>query len=179
MKQRSSFGWLELVLGVLLVVLGILTLVNPSRMLSGLVALFAIVTIISGVVQIVYYVRLGRRTGFGPTSALVGGILCVVLGALFLFNLGVATFMFGVFFGLWLLFMCISRLANLPAIRYAGSKALYYGVLIFSVLGIALSIILIVNPSFSIATMGWLVGLYLIIWGVVSLAVGASEVGGR
>ena len=46
MRGRSGFGWLELVIGILLILLGVFTLVNPSLALTGLVVVFGIVALV-------------------------------------------------------------------------------------------------------------------------------------
>ena len=38
MRRLSGFGWLELVIGILLIVLGVFTFANPGFALTGLAA---------------------------------------------------------------------------------------------------------------------------------------------
>ena len=39
MRKRSGFGWMELIMGILLIVAGIFALVRPGSVLTGLVFL--------------------------------------------------------------------------------------------------------------------------------------------
>lgn len=85
MKRTSSFAWGELIVGIALIVLGILTFVSPSRALTGIIFLYGILAILTGIVDIAFYVKMERHTGFGPVISLVTGILSILAGALLVF----------------------------------------------------------------------------------------------
>ena len=90
MKRRSKFGWMELIIGILLIVLGIFTFLQPGGVLSGAVFVYGLLAIITGVADIVFYVKMERHTGFGPAVALVSGILSVIAGLLIMVYPGAA-----------------------------------------------------------------------------------------
>lgn len=71
MRRRSGFGWLELIIGILLIVLGIWTFVDPRNALTGMVFVYGIAAIITGVSDIILYVQAERYTGFGPVISLI------------------------------------------------------------------------------------------------------------
>lgn len=71
MRRRSGFGWLELIIGILLIVLGIWTFVDPRNALTGMVFIYGIAAIITGVSDIILYVQSERYTGFGPVISLI------------------------------------------------------------------------------------------------------------
>ena len=84
MRRRSEFNWMELLEGVLLILLGIFSFTRPGSALTGLVILYGFIAMITGIVDIVLYVRIERHTGFGPTISLVSGILSVMAGVMLL-----------------------------------------------------------------------------------------------
>ena len=71
MKRRYNFGWSELVVGLLLILLGIFTFARPESMLTGAVVIYGIIAIAMGIEDIVIYVRMSRFTGFGPILSLI------------------------------------------------------------------------------------------------------------
>ena len=75
MRRRSRYGWLELIEGILLILLGIYTLCNPGGMLRGITFAYGFLAVITGISDIVFYAKTERYIGFGPTIALVAGIL--------------------------------------------------------------------------------------------------------
>ena len=84
MRRRSRYGWLELIEGILLILLGIYTLVNPGNMIRGVTFVYGILAVITGISDIVFYAKTERYIGFGPTVALVSGILSILAGLMLL-----------------------------------------------------------------------------------------------
>ena len=62
MRGRSNFGWLKLIEGILLLVLGIYTLTRPDQALTGFIILYGIVAVITGISDIILYVRSEEHT---------------------------------------------------------------------------------------------------------------------
>ena len=82
MRGRSNFGWLKLIEGILLLVLGIYTLTRPDQALTGFIILYGIVAVITGISDIILYVQVARFTGFGPVLSLITGTLSVMAGVM-------------------------------------------------------------------------------------------------
>ena len=70
MRRRSGYGWFELIIGIMLVVLGIFTFIRPGSTLTGIVILYGLVAVITGISDLIFYVRTERYTGFGPAVSL-------------------------------------------------------------------------------------------------------------
>ncbi|MDL2214096.1 DUF308 domain-containing protein [Clostridia bacterium OttesenSCG-928-O13] len=178
MRQKSNFGWLELILGILLIALGIYTFTAPTTALTSVVILYGIMAIVTGIADIVIYVKLERRTGFGPTLSLVAGIFSILAGFLILFNPGAGTWAVAILFPIWFIAHCISRLAGLGVTRVVAGKASYYCSLIINILGLLLGLMLLFNPWASALSVGYIIGFYLVLLGVGSLVreqAGANE----
>ena len=86
MKRKSGFGWSELIVGILLTALGIVTFVQPEGTLTGAVVIYGVIVIVMGIEDIVVYTRLSRFTGFGPMLSLISGILSVMCGIMLVAN---------------------------------------------------------------------------------------------
>ena len=80
MTTRRRLGWMELIEGILLIALGIVTLVRPRGALTTLVAAYGVIALLTGLVDIAFYIVMEKHTGFGPTISLVTGILSVLAG---------------------------------------------------------------------------------------------------
>ena len=91
MKNRKTLGWGELILGILLIILGIYTFINPSGAIRGVTFIYGLVALITGIIDIIFYIKLEERTGTSPVLSLVGGIISIIAGFLILFNLGIGT----------------------------------------------------------------------------------------
>ena len=84
MRDRSGFGWLALIVSILLVLLGIATFIWPEAALESFVMVYGVFAVATGIMDIVFYARVERHTGFGPMTALVSGILSVMCGFMLL-----------------------------------------------------------------------------------------------
>ena len=179
MKRRSGFGWLELIEGILLIVLGGYTLVRPEHALNGLIVLFGVVAVVMGVADILLYVRVERYTGFGPVVSLISGTLSVMAGVMLLVYPHAGQMVMSLLFPLWFIAHCVSRLANLNTIRLVSGNFMYVFTLVLNVIGLALGALMIVNPWFSWLSVRYIVGFYLILLGIDCIALAGSSVGSR
>ena len=75
MRRYTGFGWLELVVGVLLIILGIATLIKPGSVLTGVIVVYGIIALLTGIDDIIFYAKMEQHMGFGPTISLISGIL--------------------------------------------------------------------------------------------------------
>lgn len=169
MQKKSAFGWLELILGILFIALGIYTFMEPKFALSGFVIVYGIVAIICGIVDIVFYASMEKRTGFGPVAALVTGIFSVLFGVLLLFYSDIGIVAISIIFPLWFIAHCISRLSNVGFIKLAAGNGPFYLSLFLYISGIILGIILLFNLSASAVTFSYIIAVYLVILGIGSV----------
>lgn len=176
--KRSTLGWVELVLGILMTVLGIWVLVKPvAETISAIVIAFAVAAIISGVADFVIYARLQRRGGFGSAMMIVSGILNVLMGVLMLFNIGAGAWTISVLFPIWFIVRSFARLMNLDFVKAFGSRFDYWVQLIANIIGIVLGFIILFNPFASMLSVVYFVAFYLLVAGFSSLFAGFGNLG--
>lgn len=169
MRRRSEFNWLELLEGVLLILLGIFSFARPGSALTGVVIIYGLIAMITGIVDIVLYVRIERHTGFGPTISLISGILSVMAGVMLLCYPNAGTWILTLLIPIWFIAHCISRLSHLGLLRLLAGRACYYFTLIVNIIGIILGCLMICNPWFTLMSVDWIISLYLILLGIDSI----------
>lgn len=177
MKKRSGFGWIEFISGLCMFLLGIFTIFRPQSMFTWFVAIYGLLAIVTGICDIVFYIKAERYTGFSPIISLISGILSVMAGAVLLAHPGIGKVILSVLFPLWFIAHCISHLTHLNTIRFIAGKACYYISLVMNVLGLVLGIMMLFQPAFAFVTAGTLVGIYLIAVGAEAIIIAFSEVG--
>ncbi len=136
MRRRSGFGWLELITGILLIILGIFTFVRPFRALSSFV--------------IAYGLPVYPSAGQWALSLL---------------------------FPIWFIAHCISRLTQLDRIRFAAGNAVYYVTLIINLIGLILGFMMVLMPRFSLISVSYVAGIYLLLLGIDSVVLAFSRMG--
>lgn len=179
MKSRSGFGWLELVLGILLIVLGVWVFVDPGLALRGMVYACGVAALAMGVADIIFYIRVERFTGFGPIISLVSGILSVMSGVMLLVYPGIGVLALTVLFPIWFIAHCISRLTQLNHIRLTAGEGMYRLTLVINVIGLILGFLMLLSPLFTIKAIRCFAGVYLILLGIDSICIAFSRIGMR
>lgn len=179
MKRRSAFGWFELLSGILFLVLGIVLLSQPGAALTWLVLLLGLTAIVSGVLDIIWYIRLRKNTRFDPTVSLVMGIISIIAGLLLLFNPVIGRWVLNIVIPVWLMAHCIARIANYGFTRATAGKGVAVLTLCLNVLGLLFSVILLFNPSLFTISAGVLIAINLILFGTSSIIEAFSGIGAR
>lgn len=177
MKNRSTFGWVEIILGALMVILGIYMLLNPGVAIDTIVIAYAMLAILSGIAEFVLYYRLEKRGGFGSAMMILAGILNVIVGIMLLFNVQIGAWVLSIMFPIWFIVHCISRLANLDFIKAFGNRFEYWVSLIANVIGIIFGILILFNPFAGAVSLIYFVAFYLLVEGISSLIGGFGNVG--
>lgn len=179
MRRRSGYGWFELIVGILLVIFGVYTLIHPGKTLTWIVVLYGLIAVITGISDIVFYVRADRYTGFGPIVSLISGIFSVMAGFMLLVYPNAGKWIMILLLPIWFIAHGISRLSHLRIVRYAAGNVYYYVTLIVNIIEIILGCMMIIWPSIALFSAGFLIGAYLILIGIDNIAMGVSRIGSR
>lgn len=138
--------------------------------------LYGIIAVVTGVSDIAFYIKMERRTGFGPAVSLVTGILQLLAGVLLVLHPGAGTMLISIMFPLWFIAHCISKLSHLDVIRFRTGTANYYLTMVLNVIGLALGFIMLFNPVLSVNTVGFVMAFYLVVLGIDSLTIAFSDI---
>ena len=179
MRRRSGFGWLELVIGILLIVLGVLVFAKPDLALTGMVFVYGIAAVIMGVADIILYIQVERYTGLGPMLSLISGVLSVMSGMMLMVYPRTGVLVLTVLFPIWFIAHCIARLAHLSHIRFVAGSGIYYFTLIVHIIGLFLGVLMVFDPLFTLTTIRCFAGAYLLLLGIDSVVMAVSRMGTR
>lgn len=177
MKKYAGFGWMELIVGILLIALGVLTFVRPDSILTGIVLLYGLIAILMGIEDILIYVRLEKYTGFGPALSLISGIMSVMCGIMLMAYPEAGKWAISLLFPVWFIAHCISRLAHLDRQRLFGGFCYCFSCAA-NAIGVVLGFLMLFRPVLSFMTMraiGYVVAVYLVLLGVESVVLAFSH----
>ena len=174
MRRRSRYGWLELIEGILLILLGIYTLFNPGNTIRGITVVYGILAVITGISDIVFYAKTELYVGFAPTVALISGILSILAGLMLLMYPNAGELIMTLLLPIWFIAHSVSRLTHLPLVRLAG-KFFYYFTMIVNIFGIILGCFMIIWPAIALFSAGFIIGVYLILLGIDSVVMACSN----
>ena len=179
MKRRSGFGWLELAIGIILIVLGVLAFLKPDLALTGLAFAYGIAAVVMGVADILLYVQVERYTGFGPVLSLIPGILSVMSGVMLVVYPRTGVLVLTVLFPIWFIAHCISRFTHLRHIRFVAGEGMYCFTLVLNIIGLILGFLMLFSPLLTLTAIRCLAGVYLILLGIDAVVMAFSRVGTR
>ena len=179
MKKLSVLGWLELIIGIIFITLGIWAFANPKVAVKGMVIAYGIAALIMGVVDIIMYIQVERYTGFGPVISLISGIISVMSGIMLLVYPGAGAIVFSLLFPIWFIAHCIFKLTHLHHIRIVAGDGMCTFTMVINIIGIILGFLMFFNPMFTISTIRCFVSSYLILLGTDNIATAVSPIGRR
>ena len=80
---------------------------------------------------------------------------------------------------IWFIAHCISHLSHLNIIRITAGSSYYYFSLIINIIGLVLGFLMLIRPVIAVVSVGYIIGIYLILLGVDSIVRAVSDMGYR
>lgn len=165
MKESRKIDWGSLVLGILFVLVSLISFRDPVGNLVAIVIVFAIFAILKGLFELFLRSRVKELTGYKGKMPMVIGIIDLLIGIFFIFNISAGVVALPYVFAVW--FIIDSVLALFTADLFRGiSEGHYWFTVVINVLGILLGIMLLFNPLSSALTLSFLVGFYFMVVGI-------------
>ena len=62
MRNRSKYAWVELIEGILLIIVGLISFIHPVSILRWAVIIYGIMALITGIVDIVFYAKTEKKS---------------------------------------------------------------------------------------------------------------------
>ncbi|BDP79341.1 membrane protein [Enterococcus faecium] len=134
MDEKRTIDWGSLILGILFVLVSLLSFQDPVGNLVAIVVVFAIFAFIKGIFELFVRNRLKELTGYKGKMPLIIGIIDILVGVFFLFNIGAGVAALPFVFAVW--FIADSVLALFTADLARGvSEGYYWFTIIVNILG--------------------------------------------
>lgn len=167
MKNNWFTRILWLISGILMIVAGIFCFIYPIGTLWYLAFIMGVVMLLSGILDIVMYARMGHLFP-GSGWVLADGILTIILALFVLGNQYITAVNLPFVFGIWVIFSGITRLINSTEIRRAGAQG-WGWMIAHGILDILFGMFCFIEPAVGSIAIGILVGVSFLLQGVFSL----------
>ncbi|MCD8027253.1 MAG: DUF308 domain-containing protein [Erysipelotrichaceae bacterium] len=166
-KRLHTMRIVGIVIAIVMIICGILCLIFPTKTLSAIVIIGAIMLIVSGVYQIIDYVSLPSILRFAGNMS--SGVFNVIIGLILLISPKQLTINILVYiFGFILLFYGINKLTFAHQLSYFNMQG-YSWPVITSIITIVVAIIFLVSPMFVSFILSYMLAIYLIVEGIIQL----------
>lgn len=174
-NTKKSFSWGEFLLGILFVIVGFIAFSDPAGNLMGLTIVFGIVAVIKGIYELFFRSLVKEFIGLNGTWLTVLGIIDLVIGILFLFNLYKGMMILPYLFAIWIIVDSVFNLFMLGYYKAQGTGQ-YWFALIISIVTILIGIFLFFDPIVAALTLSFLVGVYFVWFGILAIISAFSEI---
>ena len=169
MKSKGRIDWLEMAAGVLLILLGIFTFISPVGMMEGILVIYGIIALISGVADIALYIKTGGHTGPMQMTSLIMGVLTVMVGVMLIAHPAAGSWIVSILFSIWVIAHCLSRLSHIAVMKPFMSRGAVYAATVLNVIGILLGVMMFIDPLISLISIGYVMGAFLLLSGIDSI----------
>ena len=176
MKRHTGYGWLELIEGILLIILGALAIASPGGILRWITIFYGVMAIVTGITDIIFYAKSERYIGFAPCVSLAAGVISVITGLALMAYPHIGELVVTLLLPLWFIAHSVSKLCHLRFIRSLYRGRYFYVSLVINVIGLVVGVLMIFWPQIALFSVGFLIGTYLIILGIDSVISAAAGV---
>lgn len=173
-EKQMHFDWGNLLLGGLFILTALASFKDPAGSLVSVTVFIGMMAIIKGCFDIFLRNKVKQLTGAKATLLIIVGILDVILGVILLFNLNIGLLALPYLFAIWFIADSISGLLSLDLAKTV-SSAYYWFSLILNIIGIFIGFSLLVDPITSALTLSFLVGFYLLMFGIMNVVEAFSK----
>ena len=165
---KKRFDWASLILGIVLVVLGCVSIMHPDKSLHLLCILVGVGLLLLGIYELWARSKMQEWLGYRSGWLLGTGILDIVLGIVFLVYQNFGTTVIAVIFALWFIISSANEL-TIAGFFHQLNVGYYWLLFILVILGLIIGVVLLFSPMLSAITMVWLISFYLIVIGIVKI----------
>ncbi len=165
-------SWKTLILkGVLLIILAILTFINPTATAASIVMWFAIMIMIDGVVTLVTAIKEWKEREH-KWRFLLEGLVGIALGLFLFLYPDIPMNFIGLVVAFWFIFIGINRI--MMGIRLRKEMEGEGWVIINGVLALALGLIIAATPYLAVSFLMWVMGFAFLLGGIALIILGVK-----
>lgn len=166
--MKKQFGWGNLLIGILLIILGFVSLSEPESNLLALSAIFGTAAIVKGLLDIWEAVVFGKLSGSRITGFIILGVIDMLIGIYFLTNLALTAAVLPFVFAIWFIADSFTNLFRFDFLSVV-STGYYVTNLLLSILGILVGVMLLYYPSAAVLSITILISSYFFIFGIMNI----------
>lgn len=167
-QYNEGFQWGPFILGVMSLFLAFLAFNNPVISIFSVAVFFAVGAILKGVFELFFRKRLRQFADYSSTLLIIIGVIDILIGVFFLFNLEGAILALPLLFGFWVIIDSVGSLITASPIKKV-STSHYWLTIIIAILGIVIGILLIANPLSAYIAIATLIGIYFMLYGILNI----------
>ena len=152
------------IIALIAIIFGLIAIAMPEVVFEWLVFILGIILVVIGILTA--GIALSEEPGMNKSLLLASGLISIVIGLLALLTPFVAIIAIGYLIAIWLLVNGIATIAYATSVSYAKHRILTG---IWGVVSLLIGIFLFVSPGVGTAFLTLILGIFFIVYGLVSL----------
>ncbi|UQS83174.1 HdeD family acid-resistance protein [Bombilactobacillus thymidiniphilus] len=168
MNSKKGFDIFSLIIGLFSLYVGYLVIKNPITGLLSIVITIGIFALIRGIYQLYLSYKLRKWTDKKVGWLIFSGIVDILLGIIFMFNLALGLQTLILIFAIWFIIDGIAELSLAPIYDLAG-KSYRWLIIVLAVLSIIAGIILLFRPLLASVLIVSLAAIYFFVAGILEI----------
>jgi uncharacterized membrane protein HdeD (DUF308 family) len=169
LRILTKSWWVLVLRGVMAILLGVLALANPGITAATLVLWIAIFLTVDGALALVTTIARWKERE-DKWLHVAEGVLSIVLGFLILRAPEITLFLVILYAAVWSIMSGVARIAMAIQLRKEIEGEIWLA--ISGLASVVFGILVLAQPGIGLATILWMLGLFLILAGVVLIALG-------
>ncbi|HVN52930.1 MAG TPA: HdeD family acid-resistance protein [Anaerolineaceae bacterium] len=165
-QEITRSWWLFVLRGIAAIIFGILAFASPRSTILALVIVFGIYAVIDGIMAIIAAFQM-RGTVDQWWVVLLEGIAGIVVGIIALVYPQITAGAFLFLIAFWAIFTGIMEIIAAISLRRVINNE--WSLILSGILSVVLGVLLLVYPSSGAVGLVWAIGLYAILFGVLTL----------
>lgn len=153
-RRVKSTGWLAILESLVVGVLGVLLLLNPSAITEAIFYVVGVFLMIKGVYKIVNYFAVHGRFDY-YNNDLLYGVIALVFGLIAVIFWEQLSKVIGVVVGVWMIYGALVRM-NAAIKMHAANIAAWFYVLLLAMVMLALGLYMIVSVHAVMSVIAWM-----------------------
>jgi uncharacterized membrane protein HdeD (DUF308 family) len=162
--------WLVVLRGVAAIIFGILTFVWPGPTLAALVMLFGAYALVEGIFAIASGVSGGSLSGSSRWLLVLEGLAGVIIGLITFFAPGITAVGLLYYIGAWAIVTGIFEVVAAIQLRQEINDE--WLLIVGGILSLVFGVLVFIYPGASALSILWLIGVYAVVFGVATVALG-------
>ena len=154
MRRMKKVSWAAIFESLVIGVLGILLIINPTDVVKVIFYVVGIFLIIKGIYKIINYFAIHGKYDFFNNDLLYG-IIALVFGILAIVLWEQLGKLIGIVVGAWMIYGALVRMNSAIKMHTAGVKEWFY-VLLLAMVMMAIGIYMVVSVGAVLAVVGWM-----------------------
>lgn len=166
-KEYNKVWWGSVFSSLVFLVMGILLIIKPAQIITGISIVVGIGIIIAGIFAFLRYFRNGEMKSYFRFD-LIYGVICVLAGTLLILNPQAVASILPLVLGIWMIINSIIKIQYALTVKQYGQQS-WLSTMVIAIITLAFGILFVFNPFKGMTILTQILGAVISIYAVLDI----------